>query len=233
MENVITIACVLWKGNFEAPKYKSVKYTEEWVRKMRNMVARNMTEPYDFVCLSNVDFKMKGVKVIPLRYDLPGWWSKMELFRDDLSIRKGRVLYLDLDLVILSSLSPFINFEGEVGICSSFVDNTDANDPGIRRGYNSSVIVFDYPTTLPIWSTFIKRKEHWLKQCRGDQDYLKTTFRDFKQFPRSWIKKLGQCLNMRQQFVLPQGVKIILCMHLRRKNPQAAQRYRLIRQLWK
>jgi len=234
MENRITVACVFWKGHFTAPKYKNNRYTEMWVEKMRNMVARNMTVPYEFVCLSNIPFKMKGVKVIPLKYNLPGWWSKLELFRNDLPIGRGRVLYLDLDLVILSSLDPFINFEGDIAICDSFVDNTDAKDPGIRRGYNSSVISYNYPVTLPIWDTFIKRKEHWMEQCRGDQDYLKTTFREFEKFPRKWIKKLGQCLNKKDKhLVLPEGVKIILCMFAQYKNLRAASRYRLIRELWK
>lgn len=49
----------------------------------------------DLVCLSDVS--VQGVPTIPLEYDLPGWWSKIEAFKP---IIKGDVMLIDLDTVV-------------------------------------------------------------------------------------------------------------------------------------
>lgn len=48
------------------------------------------------VCLSDVP--VEGVPTIPLVYDWPGWWAKLEMFGPSL---QGDVLMLDLDTVVL------------------------------------------------------------------------------------------------------------------------------------
>lgn len=103
---MLTVACVLKSGGI---------YTAEWVRKLRDGVARNLTLPHRFVCLSDVDVPCER---IPLEYDwevlaadytpkhdwrvAPRWWSKIELFRPGLF--DDTVLYLDLDTLITGSL---------------------------------------------------------------------------------------------------------------------------------
>lgn len=86
----LTIACVLRSGGV---------YDAEWVAKLQRGVARHMTLPHRFVCLSDVDVPCER---IPLVTDWPGWWSKIELFRKGLF--DGPVLYTDLDSVITGPL---------------------------------------------------------------------------------------------------------------------------------
>jgi hypothetical protein len=74
-------------------------YTPEWVRKLRDGVARNLSLPHRFVCLSDVDVPCDR---LPLVNGWPGWWSKLEAFRYGLFV--GPVLYLDLDTVVVGSL---------------------------------------------------------------------------------------------------------------------------------
>jgi len=87
---MITVACVLRSGGI---------YTAEWVAKLQRGVARHLTVPHCFVCLSDVDVPCER---IPLETNWPGWWSKIELFRPDLF--DDTVLYFDLDTVIVGSL---------------------------------------------------------------------------------------------------------------------------------
>ena len=54
------------------------------------------------VCLS--DTRVQGVLTVPLRYDWPKWWPKMELFSDAID---GDLLHIDLDTVVLGSLDAF------------------------------------------------------------------------------------------------------------------------------
>lgn len=96
--NTLLVVCVLKSGGV---------YTPDYVRILRDAVARNLTIPYRFVCLSDVDVPCDR---IPLRHDWPGWWSKIELFRED--VVKGPTFYLDLDTVIVSSINDiqFLDF---------------------------------------------------------------------------------------------------------------------------
>ncbi|GAA4169154.1 hypothetical protein [Shinella granuli] len=85
---MITVACVLKSGGV---------YTADWVRKLRDGVAANLSLPHRFVCLSDVEVPCERV---PLTEAWPGWWSKIELFR----LNDGLVLYFDLDSIVVGSL---------------------------------------------------------------------------------------------------------------------------------
>jgi hypothetical protein len=52
------------------------------------------------------DRPVPGAACEPLRYEYPGWWAKMELFRPDVS---GDLLYFDLDTIILDDLYPVVD----------------------------------------------------------------------------------------------------------------------------
>ena len=229
----ITIACVLWKGSFKAHKYQNPGYTVKWVERLANMVSQRMHTPYEFVCLSNVEFDLPGVRRIPLQNDmLHGWWAKMELFRDDLPIKPGRVLYLDLDMVLLSDLNPFICFDAFMAVCTAFSTPIEQEEePGVKYGYNSSVMVFDYPVKLHIWDTFVAAQEQYMEECRSDQDFLKFMFPLLATFPSTWVEKLNGCLNKHGEFTLSKDIKVLLCMPV--KNNKAARLYKLVNKLWR
>lgn len=93
---MLTVACVLKSGGI---------YNAEWVRKLRDGVAKHLTLPYRFVCLSDVDVPCER---IPLANDWPGWWSKINLFRPDLF--DGPTIYFDLDTVIVGSLDAIAEY---------------------------------------------------------------------------------------------------------------------------
>jgi hypothetical protein len=86
---MLTVSCVLRSGGI---------YTAEWVAKLQRGVARHLTLPHRFVCLSDVEVPCER---IPLRHDWPGWWSKLNLFAE---FTDGPVLYFDLDTIVVGSL---------------------------------------------------------------------------------------------------------------------------------
>jgi hypothetical protein len=101
---MLTVLCVLRTGE---------EYTPEWVRKLRDGVARNLTVPYTFKCLSDVDVPCER---IPLVHNWPGWWSKIELFR----VVDGPTLYLDLDTVVTGSLDHLADLDMDFAMLSNF-----------------------------------------------------------------------------------------------------------------
>lgn len=86
---MLKVVCVLKSGG---------DYDETYVLALYYAVLRNLTVPFEFLCLSDVPV---DCPFIPLNNGWRGWWSKIELFR-----LKGAVLYLDLDTVIIGNLDP-------------------------------------------------------------------------------------------------------------------------------
>ena len=98
---VATVLCVLKSGGY---------FTEDYVTRLRNMIERNTTVAYDFICLTD----LPGVHTWDtrdLRDDLPGWWSKIELFRPGL-VTTERAVYFDLDTLILGNIDDLLQLPG-------------------------------------------------------------------------------------------------------------------------
>lgn len=141
---MITVACVLRSGGL---------YDAEWVRKLRDGVARHLALPHRFVCLSDVDVPCER---IPLETEWSGWWSKIELFRPGLF--DGAVLYFDLDTVVVGSLDKIAEYPHQFTmahefnqphlLCStamawrgdySFIYDRFAADPKMARWYDAGL----------------------------------------------------------------------------------------------
>lgn len=67
------------------------EYQPQHVYALQRQVEKYIPQA-EFVCLSNVKLECNR---LPLEHDLPGWWSKMELFKIE-----GPCLYADLDTMI-------------------------------------------------------------------------------------------------------------------------------------
>lgn len=79
------IACVLKSGGEYIPRH---------VYALRDMCQRWLPE-HQFVCLTDVpDLECPTV---PLKHQLKGWWSKLELFD---AFNEGETLFMDLDTVV-------------------------------------------------------------------------------------------------------------------------------------
>ncbi len=80
-----------------------------YVEALRFATERYLGFGHEFVCLTD-DVKgvssIKGVTAIKLKHNWPGWWSKIELFRPDLS-SDNTTIYFDLDVLILKDISEF------------------------------------------------------------------------------------------------------------------------------
>jgi len=80
------------------------KYPEHYVRRLRNMVRRNLLMPHEFRVLT--DQPLAGISTVSPPCAWPGWWQKLGLFAP--GVAQGRNLYLDLDSVILAPLDPLV-----------------------------------------------------------------------------------------------------------------------------
>lgn len=142
---MLTVACVLRVDGV-------CDFNADYVAKLKRGVERNLTVPYRFVCLSNVDVPCER---IDLSHDWRGWWAKLELFRPDI---EGRILYFDLDTVIVGNLDEMASVEKFTMIRGFMVPT--------RRG--SGVMMLT--DRKPVWDAWIEKPDMTLKD--GDQEFI-------------------------------------------------------------
>lgn len=116
---MFSVICVLKSGSV---------FDASWVEKLRDGVARNLTLPHRFVCLSDVEVPCERIELI---HGWPGWWSKLELFRP--GAITGPTIYFDLDTVITGNINQLARIPHDFAMLPSF------NAPGM---VNSTMMWF-------------------------------------------------------------------------------------------
>lgn len=105
-KDFINVACVYKTGG---------DFTREYVWNLYNGVWRYTDRDFNFLVYTDSDEELPGI-VIKLQDDLPGWWSKLEVFREF----KGRTVYFDLDTIIVGSLQPLFDYDGPMALIRDF-----------------------------------------------------------------------------------------------------------------
>jgi len=162
-------------------------YSADYVNRLYNMVKRNCTLDYEFVCLTD---EPKGidsnVKILPLPGGIAGWWCKPYMFSKDLPLN-GTVLYMDLDVVISSNIDKLITWQPNQWC--TIRDFTRVMRPKWQK-YNSSVVRFKTGDLDFVWTEYEKNKVEIQKRLHGDQDWLweATRHKQAMLYPDSWIQ---------------------------------------------
>lgn len=90
-------------------------YDREWVWRLRRQANEHL--PHDeFVYLT--DLPCSDMWAVSLEHDWEGWWAKAELFRPGLF--DDRVVYLDLDTLIVGDASLLSGYEGAFAALRDF-----------------------------------------------------------------------------------------------------------------
>jgi hypothetical protein len=156
------VACVLRSGG---------TYTVADVRKLLGMVRRNLPVFDRFVCLADQNPKhIDGVEWLPLEHKWPGYWSKIELFRPGVFEGAGRVLYIDLDTVIVGDLSDIaMRTESMIGIGDFYRRPPKKN----RVAFASGLMLWTANAHTEIYEEFRLKSKTYMTACRyGDQQWI-------------------------------------------------------------
>jgi hypothetical protein len=114
------------------------KFGPEYVNRLGAAIWRHHPGPPPrFLCLTD---DPAGVEypTAPIDTDLPGAWAQLALFRPHPALEGRRVLYLDLDTVVVGSLAPLLAYDGEFAI---------VRDPWPPRAWNAR-------HTRPLWTSW-------------------------------------------------------------------------------
>jgi hypothetical protein len=166
-------------------------FSPAYVLNLKDMVIRNLEGGLEgcFVCFTDRPEELpEHIETAPLPADLPGWWSKLALFREGLFPKGDRVLFFDLDTVITGSIDHLAAWDGEgLAILRDFYR---------PNGLQSSVMAWRAGEHGEIWQSFDQggRPTHdpggdqrWIEQNLSAskvvlwQDIFPKTFVSYKQ----------------------------------------------------
>lgn len=213
MNDKVNVGCLKWGD----------KYGPEYVNILHAMVKRNLTIPHNFVCMADDDTDIDPeITTIPIQHDeIEGWWHKLSFFKKDLAGLEGRLLFLDLDVVIVDNIDCF--FENDHDFCI-------IQEWSPHRGFNSSVFLVEIGKYAYVWDDYtekaiIENKKPHRRGAppgfSGDQNWITSKIPNGKTWPVEWCPSFKyRCENG-----LPDGAKIVI-FHGRPNPPEAVKGFR-------
>jgi hypothetical protein len=183
-ERIVT--CMKWGSTYGAVD----------VNLLHRGVARQLTDPFRFVCITDdaagLAPGIATVDLAALRAELPaeriarGKWQKLTMFRRGLFPDDARVLFLDLDSVVVRPLEPFFAMLAAAGglhLC--FHDAERALAPPPHRFGNSSIVGFIPGEQHHIYDRFIA--EGPAPPVRKEQEFESLHGHNARHWPREWV----------------------------------------------
>lgn len=215
---MLTIASVFVRGEYP--------YTPEYVARLYGMVRRWIDRPFRAVCLTDQPASMPdGVEPVTIT-KLAGFapWSKLELFNPARQW-PGRVLYLDLDSLIVAPLGPLVDTPAPFVITDDPKGRTGKDGFGraIVRRFNSSVMAWDGGTQTQLYTRWTPAVSDRLS---GDQDWIGESMPDAVTWPRAWFPRISELVGAPPS----PPAKVVFC-----KVPKqviARERFPWVREVW-
>jgi hypothetical protein len=191
----ITVICVRF----------GTKYGRQYVERLRNMVAKHLTVPYEIVCLTDDPTPIEGVRSIfqPQAGYKKLWWHKVHMFDPKLPVT-GRLLYLDLDVIVCGNLDKLVSNAG-----SSFLGIQDFNrkfHPNWQH-LNSSAMSWLHGHHSYVWDQFLANSSD-AQRLHGDQDWIwKVARTQIKFWPKEWLQSYKWEIRSRDEIEVRNGIR--------------------------
>lgn len=174
------------------------KYGPEYVNRLAAMVARQTTLPYEFVCLTDDETGL-DVAWADIRTGLTGWWEKLVLFQPHPFLFERRVIFLDLDTVIVGNMDFLLEYSGHFAILRDFYDH---------KHMGSAVMSFEPGFGQHIFTDYTKEQEgRWW----GDQAWIEHCVKDADRW-QDLYHGMVVSYKVHCQDGIPEGARVI-CFH--------------------
>jgi alpha-N-acetylglucosamine transferase len=93
---------------------------------------------FTFHCLTDDPADLNSeIRVLELEGGWTGWWGKATLFTLQL---KGRMFYIDLDMIVTRNIDEILNYRGTFSILRT---DEIACEKANKNGYNSSLMAWN------------------------------------------------------------------------------------------
>jgi hypothetical protein len=147
---MITIACWKWERIKTGHQLPNVgDYTADHVHKMRNMLARHVTIPYRFVCITD-DPTGLDCETIPLweKYEGGGCYHRLKVFDPNFNLLGDRFAWIDLDAVIIDNIDSILTVDAD------FAVNRYPYEGRPNQYYNGALVVANRGARPRLWTEF-------------------------------------------------------------------------------
>jgi hypothetical protein len=207
-DDIVNVLCMKWGS----------KYPADYVNTLYSMVARNLRRPFRFVCLTEDAVGLRTeVEAFPLpelSVNLGGperGWNKLAVFSEKLYDLKGKVLCLDLDLIITGSLDDLFDYPGDVMIIKDWIKKDGTG--------NSSVYRFEIGAHPEVLAEFEESFESIKQRYRNEQEYLSAKLMEknaLVYWPEHWCRSFKRhCIKPLSFFLtreteIPTDARIIV-----------------------
>ena len=173
-----TVVSMKW-GTLYGSHYANVLY---------RMVSRHTRRPLRFVCFTDdPDGLAEGIEPRPLpAIDLPPShaqkpWRKIALTRADLGDVAGRILFLDLDVVVTGSIDDLFDFAPEATYC--VIENWTQRGSGIG---NTSVFRLEVGAHTEVFAKLMADPAGTVAAHPNSQTFQSRTIASTTFWPRPW-----------------------------------------------
>lgn len=154
------VVCTLW-GKWGGADSK------QYVYKLRNMVERHTTIDHDFYCIT--DKKIEGINTIELPKHVANFHlniPKFYMHAKHPELEGRRVLFFDLDTVLVGNIDDFLRYEGYLCAIKPFRQvNWNISTPG-------GVLSFVNGKTEWIWKEVEEKPQYWAERYAGKERFI-------------------------------------------------------------
>ena len=193
---MLTVCCVAVDGPVAG-------FTAEYVVRLERMVRKHLARPYRFVCFTDgtkgeLPKPIETVHVQKPSMEIPvntrGIWTKLQVFNPDHGLR-GRVLFLDLDVLVVAPLDPIVDFPAGLALTAdALVEerahlNKDRYGRRLVRKFNSSVMVWNAGAHDHLFTEWTIADAH---EFSTDQDYIGERAPNAQGMPLEWFPRLSR-----------------------------------------
>lgn len=208
----VTVVCVK----------EGVKYDFRYVNALYGMLQKTLSCDFNMICFTENSLGIsRSIEIRPL--PLPaskGWWNKCLLFKPELL--KGRVLYLDLDMIIVGDLVKYFEVHDQLTLLA----NNFSMDGRSYTRLNTSMMYWDADDSSfsAISDTYLLSKEaydsdsylQWPNTSDiGDQQVILDSRLKFRFFPSSGIRYFK---FIKDDSYLSPDVDLIVCKGKRQED---------------
>lgn len=236
---MLTVCCVLVDGPV-------VGFNNAYVVRLERMVRRYLARDFRFVCFTD---GTRGelpppIETIRLKHLPPGrlpengrgYWRKLELFNPKHGL-EGRVLFLDLDVLVVATLDPIVDFPAALALTEDALVlerahlNRDRYGRQLVRRFNSSVIVWDAGVADYLYTRCTPDD---VARLSTDQDWIGEQAPEAVGMPLAWFPRLSHLVRDPQFAAtgspFPADAKVLLTK--KPKNHDALSRFPWFGRAW-
>ena len=163
-------------------------YDASYVNKLRNMIARNTTRDFRFICFTDdregIDAE---VECRPLPYMMRGWWAKIPLFAPPMCLGKHQTIAIDLDVLITGNIDWLLDWRGDFCALATW---TTVNNVDAPKYYNGSLWSLRPGYGTHVWENFATCADEVMKRCYADQEYIREQLPDAPTFNALYPDKI-------------------------------------------